>query len=83
MELLDLQVQRRGRLDIGVSSLTTIKGYVAIIKFALFLKDFTSLLEKLMTPNCQEDGEGMRLDAAPCQEELAQPLCQYQHAAPT
>jgi len=25
------------------------------------------------------DGEGMRLDAISCQEELARPLCQYQH----
>ena len=83
MELLDLQVVRRGRQDISVSSLTTIKGYVAITKFALFLKYFTLTLEKFLELNCQEDGEGMRLDAAPCQEELAQPLCQYQHAPPT
>ena len=47
---------------------------ITITTFALFL-----ILEKFLMPNYKDGDEGMRLDAAPCQEELAQPLCQYQH----
>ena len=41
-----------------------------------------SVLEKFLMLNFQDEEEGMRLDAAPCQEELARPLCQYQHSSP-
>ena len=51
---------------------------VAITTFTLFQFQ----LEKFLMLNFQDEEEGMRLDAAPCQEELARPLCQYQHSSP-